>query len=338
MAEAFERRCAVPAGELLYLGRDDVAALDLPMLDVLDAVTESFRRKGRGEVQMPPKLGVDAGSGAFAHAMPAAVPAAGALGVKWVSAFPRNAARGLPTIHGLIVLSDATTGRPLTVMEGGLITALRTGASAGVAARHLAQPDSAVAGLLGCGAQARTSLRALAAVLPALAVVRCYDSDAMAAETFVNDMGQALPGLHFALCDVPGEVVAGAAVVVTAIPMGMAVPPPLGAGLLEPGALAVALDYDAAWSPAAMAACERVVCDDVVQARATAAQGDHLAAAPLDDALDLGEIVAGRRRPRRSPTDHTLCLNLGIATHDVLTAKLVYDRARQRGIGSRLPL
>lgn len=325
-------------GELLYLSRDDVAALDLAMLDVLDAVTESFRRKGAGEAQLPPKIGVSAGDGAFAHAMPAAVPAAGALGVKWVAAFPGNPARGLPTIHAVIVLSDTATGRPLAVIEGGLVTALRTGASAGVAVRHLARPESARLGLLGCGVQARTSLRALAAVLPGLVTVRCYDVDAMAAEGFVGDMERVFHGLHFAVCDAPAKVVAGADVVVTAIPMGLPGPPPLGPGLLEPGALAVALDYDAAWTAAAMAECERVVCDDVAQARATAAQGDHLAEAPLGRALDLGEIVARRRRPRRSPTDRTLCLNLGIATHDMLAARLVYDRACERGMGRRLPL
>ena len=325
-------------GELLYLGRDDVAALDLAVLDVLEVVTESFRRKGAGEAQLPPKLGVSAGGGAFAHAMPASVPAVGALGVKWVAAFPGNPARGLPTIHALVVLSDTATGRPLAVIEGGLITALRTGASAGVAARYLARPESAQLGLLGCGVQARTSLRALAAVLPGLVTVRCFDVDAMAAEAFASDMEGALQSLQFVIRDAPEEVVAGADVVLTAIPMGLPGPPPLGAGLLEPGALAVALDYDAAWTAAAMAECERVVCDDVDQARATAAQGDHLAAAPLDDALDLGEIVARRRRPRRSPTARTLCLNLGIATHDLLTARLVYDRARERGVGRLLPL
>ena len=79
---------------LLYLNRDDVAGLGLPMADVLAAVEESFRRKGRGEVGLPAKIGVEAGGGAFAHAMPAFVPAAGALGVKWVGSFPGNRRAG----------------------------------------------------------------------------------------------------------------------------------------------------------------------------------------------------------------------------------------------------
>jgi len=326
------------AGEMLYLSRDDVASLELSTLEVLEAVEESFRQKGRGAAQLPPKVGVDAGGGAFAHAMPAAVPAAGALGMKWVAGFPDNAARGLPTIHALIALADPTTGRPLAVMEGGLITALRTGASAAVAARHLARRASAVAGILGCGVQARTSVQALAAVLPALAAVRCFDVDAVASEAFVNDMEDSMQGVEVVVCDAAEEVPLGADVVVTAIPMGLPEPPPLGPGLLEKGALAVALDYDAAWTPAAMTQCERVVCDDVAQARATAASGVYLGEAPLERALDLGEVVARRKRPRRGSDERTLCLNLGIATHDVVVARLVYDRARERGVGRRLPL
>jgi len=326
------------ARELLYLSRDDVAVLDLGLLDVLEAVEESFRQKGLGAAQLPPKSSIAAGEGAFAQAMAAAVPAAGALGLKWVSVFAANRERGLPTTAGLIVLSDTETGLPLTVMDATLITALRTGASAGVAARHLARSDSAVAGVLGCGVQARASLPALAAVLPTLASVRCFDVDALATETFVNDMEGALRGLEFVVCDAPHEVPAGADVVVTAIPMGLPGPPPLGKGLLERGALAVALDYDASWSTAAMTACERVVCDDVRQARATAAQGSHLREAPLDAALDLGEIVAGRAVVQHSRRRRTLCLNLGIATHDVVVARRVYERAVERDVGTRLPL
>ena len=325
-----------PDPTLLYLSRADVEALALPMSDVLDAVEESFRRKGLGEVQLPPKIGVDAGDGAFAHAMPAFVPGAGALGVKWVAVFPGNPARGLTTTTGLIVLDDAATGLPLAVMEAGLITALRTGASAGVAARYLARPDAETAAIVGCGVQGRSSLRALAAALPALRRVRCRDAVAAAAQAFVDEMRVVLPELDYTVCDSAADAVGQADVVVSAIPMdGQA--PPLDAGVLPAGALAVALDYDAAWTPAAMAACDRVVCDDLAQTLATSAAGVHLTAIPALD-TDLGLIVAGRAPARTDPGARIFCLNLGLATHDVLTARLVYDRARAADLGRELPL
>ena len=91
----------------------------------------------------------------------------------------------------------------------------------------------------------------------------------------------------------PEDVVAGADVVVTAITMTADIRPPLGPGLLRPGALAVALDYDAAWSGAAMAECDRFFCDDAATVRATQAAGVRLAGIPGEIAGDLGELAAG---------------------------------------------
>ncbi len=321
---------------LLYLSRADVAGLDLPMTDVLAAVEESFRAKGRGEVQLPAKIGVDAGGGAFAHAMPAFVPAAGALGVKWVGAFPGNPALGLPTVSGLIVLADPATGLPVAVMDAGLVTALRTGASAGVAARFLARPGAEVAAIVGCGVQGRSSLRALAAALPGLREVRCRDVSEVAAQRIVEELGALLPDLELRPCASAPEAVLGADVVVTAIPMDGG-RPPLDAGLLARGALAVALDYDAAWTAAAMAECDRLITDDRSQTLATKAAGAHLASLPEIDA-DLGAVVAGLEQGRLDDGQRILCLNLGVATHDVLTARLVYERALAAGAGTRLPL
>ena len=321
---------------LLYLSRGDVAALELPMSEVLDVVEESFRRRGGGEAQLPPKIGVEAGGGAFAHAMPAYVPAAKALGLKWVAVFPANTGHGLPATSGLIVLADPATGLPLAVIEAGLVTALRTGASVGVAARHLARPDAATAAIVGCGVQGRSSLRALRAALPGLRAVRCRDVAAEAARSFVDEAAAAMPELAYEICGSASEAVRGADVAVSAIPMAGG-PPPLGAGLLAPGALAVALDYDAAWTPAAMAECDRVVCDDTGQTLATKAAGAHLVDIPPID-TDLGLIAAGVAPGRRSPDERIFCLNLGMATHDLLTARLVYDRARAAGLGVELPL
>ena len=220
---------------LLYLSRDEVAGLDLPMADVLDAVEESFRRKGRGEVGLPAKIGVDAGGGAFAHAMPAFVPAAGALGMKWVGVFPGNPALGLPTVSGLIVLDDPATGLPVAVMDAAIVTALRTGASAGVAARFLAREGAAVAAIVGCGVQGaracgagRGAARAARGALPRLERRR-------RAEPRRRARAAAFPASSCASAARRPRRCAGADVVVTAIPMDGG-RPPLDAGLLGRGA------------------------------------------------------------------------------------------------------
>ena len=138
------------------------------MLEVVDAVDAGCAAKGRGEVVMPPKLSLHGEGDAYSQVMAATLAGDGGLGAKWVTLFPQNAARGLPITNGLVVLSDPETGLPSAVMDAATITAWRTGASVGVAARYLARPDAAVLGVLGCGVQARASVRALAAVLPGL--------------------------------------------------------------------------------------------------------------------------------------------------------------------------
>ncbi|RKY60680.1 MAG: ornithine cyclodeaminase family protein, partial [Candidatus Latescibacterota bacterium] len=109
--------------KLLYLSRADVEAVGLPMRRVIELLEDAFREKGMGRVEMPPKPGVHPRPDAFIHAMPAYIPATGAVGVKWVSGYPENTKRGLPYISGLIVLNDPDTGLPCCVMDATWVTA-----------------------------------------------------------------------------------------------------------------------------------------------------------------------------------------------------------------------
>ena len=308
------------------------------MLEVVDAVEAGCAAKGRGEVVMPPKLSLHGEGDAYSQVMAATLLGDGGLGAKWVTLFPQNAARGLPVTNGLVVLGDPATGRPSAVMDAATITAWRTGASVAVAARHLARRDVTTAGVVGCGVQARAAVRALAAVLPGLREVHCYDEDPDRMVDFGQDLRPELPQVTFGYCATAAAAVDQAGVVVTAITMTADVRPPLGPGLLQPGALAVALDYDAAWSPAAMAECDRFYCDDVATVRATQAAGVRLAGIPSEIDGDLGELAAGLIVGRRREDERLFCLNLGMALEDVLTAVLALRRARELGAGRELPL
>ena len=323
---------------LLYLTRAEIEGLGIAAAEVVDALDGGLREKGRGEVVMPPKTSLHGPERAFCQVLTAWLPGSGGLGVKWVTIFPENAAKGLPAVGGLVVLSDAATGRPRAILDGAVITAWRTGASAALAARYLARPDVDCVGLLGCGVQGRAGVVALAAELPGLRTVRCHDTVPAAAAAFFDEAVTRLPHLDVVVCDEPGAVTTGAGVVVTAITMSDDVPPPLGAGLLEPGALAVALDYDAAWSSAAMAECGRFFCDDTPQLSATRAAGPRLQGIPETIAGDLGELAAGLVEGRRDRGERLFCMNLGLAVEDVVTARLVLERARERGVGTLLPV
>src|SRR5688500_14459750 len=118
----------VPEG-VRYLSRADVEAVGLTGAEVIEILDGVFRAKREGAVEMPPKIGVHPRADAFIHAMPAYLPGADAVGIKWVAGYPENQALGLPYIHGLLTLSEPDTGRPLAVMDATWITEVRTAAA-----------------------------------------------------------------------------------------------------------------------------------------------------------------------------------------------------------------
>jgi len=324
--------------ELVYLSRADVEALGTTMRDVLEALDVGFAAKGRGNTEMPPKPGIHTRPDCFIHAMPAYVKELDVAGLKWVAGYPPNPARGLPYITGLLVLSDCETGVPLAVMDCAWVTAMRTGASAGISAKYLARAGSDTAAIVGCGVQARTSLKALAEELPTLAEVRCYDLLPEATARFIAEMAAMFPALRFETCASAPEAVHAADVVVTAVPIVVNPKPDLDAGMLKEGGLAISLDYDSAWTGAAMRECDKFCSDDVGQLLATKEHGVYFGGIPATISADLGELAAGLKPGRQSDAERIFSMNMGIAVDDMMTAKVVYERALELGAGVRLPL
>ena len=259
-------------------------------------------------------------------------------GLKWVSGYPPNTAKGLPYITGLLVLNDCETGVPLAVMDCAWITAMRTGASAGISARYLARAGSDTSAIVGCGVQARTSLMALVEELPTLSVVRCYDLFPEATRRFIADMAARFPALRFVTCASAPDAARPADVVVTAVPIVVDPKPDLDAGMLKEGGLAVSLDYDSAWTSAAMRECDKFCSDDIGQLLATKEHGMYFGGIPAAISADLGELAAGLKPGRESESERIFSMNMGIAVDDMVTAKVLYELAVARGAGVRLEL
>jgi alanine dehydrogenase len=135
------------------------------MAEAIQAVREAYVQLSAGQAVVPLRtpVPVDKREGVTLF-MPAYLTASDALGAKIVSVFPGNLERGLPTIHAVVVVVDAETGRPVAIMDGTYLTALRTGAASGVATDLLARSDARVAAIFGAGAQARTQLEAVCTV------------------------------------------------------------------------------------------------------------------------------------------------------------------------------
>jgi ornithine cyclodeaminase/alanine dehydrogenase-like protein (mu-crystallin family) len=321
-------------GQLLYLSRADVAAAGLDVKTMIGLLETAFREKGHGRVEMPPKPGIHPRPDSFLHAMPAYIPAMKSAGIKWVGGYPANQSLGLPYITGLLVLNDVETGLPYAVMDCTWITAYRTAAASALSATRLARPESRTAGILACGVQGRSHLEALAAVFP-LARVFAYDVRRDVQDRFVDDMRAQFDFEVVGVPDPRGAVV-DSDLVVTSGPILKHPDPTIPSGWLRAGAFASAVDFDSYWSGAALAEFDKVTTDDLAQFHYYRAAG-YFQQTP-EPCADLGELVAGLKPGRERAEERTLAVNLGLALDDMAVAPAVFHLARQRGLGTPLPL
>jgi ornithine cyclodeaminase/alanine dehydrogenase len=321
--------------QLLYLSKKDVEAVGLKMAEIIESLEITFRAKGEGRTEMPPKPGIHpGGADSFIHAMPAYIPDLKSAGIKWVSGFPENPEKGLPYITGLLILNDAETGLPISVMDCVWVTAKRTGAATAIAARYLARPDASVVGVLGCGVQGRSNVEALNVLFP-LKKVKAYDVDEKAVAQYQKEI-QSRFDLQVEPVAAPREAVSGCDMVVTAGPILKTPHATIQAGWLDDGAFASLVDFDSYWHPAAMHETVKFCTDDTPQLRSYQQMG-YFQDIPEIHA-DLGELVTGQKPGRQTPAERTMTANLGLALDDMAVAPLLYQRAKEKGIGTWLPL
>jgi ornithine cyclodeaminase/alanine dehydrogenase len=319
---------------ILYLSREDVETVDLPMARIIEALESMFQEKGAGKVEMPPKPGIHTRPDSFIHAMPAYLPSANAAGMKWVSGYPGNLPKGLPYITGLLILNDPETGLPLSVMDCTWITGKRTGAATAVAAKHLARTDSKTVGIVACGVQGRSNLEALSCVFE-LKAVRAFDIVREVSKRYSQEMTERLQVEVLPVKSLE-DAVCGLDIVVTSGPILKDPDPPIGAGWLGEGSFACPLDFDSYWAGPAFREIDRIATDDLAQ------MGYYRSIGYFKDTpevhTDLGEIVTGQKPGRLSDSERTMSINLGLALEDMATAILIYDEARKLGIGTELKL
>jgi alanine dehydrogenase len=169
--------------ELPVLGHDAVLSAVSPAA-AIDHVREAFLRFHAGDWVMPAKVYLQSPPFGDFRAMPAR--GEGLALLKWITSFPGNPRRGLPTVSGVICLSDATTGQPLMLLDARSVTALRTGAVAAVATQALAATQARSVGIVGCGLHGAWAARCLAAAGYGPGV--CADPVAAAARTLAQEL------------------------------------------------------------------------------------------------------------------------------------------------------
>ncbi len=319
--------------ELLLLDRADIEAVAPPLPEIVDLVEETYRMDGRGEVEVPVKAGVHPGRPhSFLHAMPAWVAGEKALGMKWISYYPGNTARGFPDSSGLIVLNDPDHGHPVAIMEGMWITLVRTAACGAVAARHCARREPARLGLVGCGGLGKWSLRVLSALFPSLTDVVIASRRRESREEFCAAMADEGPW-NLIPADSVEDAVRGMDIVVSSIPQGSE--RPLKADWWTEGMLAIPLDVLTAWEDDAFEAIDMLVADNDAGLRAAAAQRRPDLRLP-GEFVSFGDIVLGNIPGRLSDTDRIMAIPTGLGSVDMPLAWSIYRRAREAGIGTAM--
>jgi len=293
---------------------------------VLKAVEYAFSEYGEGRVIMPPKEYINLPKGDF-RAMPSFLD--GAVGLKWVCVYPDNPQkRNIPTVMGVVILCDPDTGYPISVMDGTLVTQLRTGASSGVASKYLAREDSESIGLVGCGAQAHTQLKAIMETFD-FDVIKIYDISGEVVKKFKGAFSE------YNVKECPIKEVVRCDIVSTVTPVRE---PLVKREWVIPGTHINAIGADAAGKQeldSKIIRDAKVVVDDIKQA----SHGGEINV-PITESIiktddiyaTLSEIVTGRKRGRESD-EITVFDSTGLAIQDMATAKVVYEVAKKKGLG-----
>lgn len=326
----------------LILSEEDVKKV-LSLEEVTDAVESAFRMKGLGHAQMPPKqyLFMKKHNGDL-RTMPAYLEENEAVAVKVVNSHPENPKRhGLPTVMATIILVDPRTGAPEAIMGGTWITALRTGAAGAIAAKHLANPNPKIVGIVGAGTQARTQLMGLEHVFETIEEIRVWDRTEKTALKYAEEMRIRCNQASIFSVKSIKKAVQGVDIIVTATPSRK---PLVSAEWVNKGTHINCIGADAPSKQEldpALLVKSKIVVDDWSQS----CHGGEINV-PLAKGIikkrdvwgDICEIVAGLKQGRTSPEEITVFTSTGLAIQDAAAAKIAYQKAVKQKIGEQIDI
>lgn len=323
----------------LILNRNDVISV-LQMQDCMDVVEKAFAELANGTAVLPLRTGIKPPDGISLY-MPAYLKEMGALACKVVTVYKDNPSKyNLPTTIGKVLLQDINTGDVTCIMDGGYLTAVRTGAASGVATKYLARDDkNQVAGIFGAGVQAKMQLWAVACARDiGKAIVYDISDDAMS--KFISEMSIKL-NIGIVKAKSPEEVLQ-ADIICTASSSAT----PLfdgklvkdgthinGIGSHSPGARELDTDIikRSLFIGDSREACFSEAGDIMIPLKEGAIDESHFYA-------ELGEIITGKKKGRVNKAAITLFKSNGLAIQDAATAKVVYERAVAKGIGTKVEI
>ena len=260
-------------------------------------------------------------------------------GIKYIPSKPHNPKKyNLPRANAIIIINDPDTLMPACIMDGTMVSAMRTGAASGVAAKYLANPGSKVMGLIGGSVQGITQTMALKAGVPSLEVCKIYDLNPDTAKRFVDYMKDKLD-MEFVIVDSPEKAFRDSDVISTAT---MARQPYVSSDWYKPGAFHAEISF---WDtpPEALKDFSFVVVDSWYQVKH---HGVDVSWRAVRDGIipesqirgDMGKIVVGEIPGRQDEKQKIFFNPIGLGIHDLSEAHRVFQNAAKMGIGRKLPL
>ena len=317
----------------LLLNREDVQKV-LNMKDCIEVVENAFAELSNGTAILPLRNNIVSPEGLSLY-MPAYLKEMEALACKVVTVFKNNPSKNLPVIFGKVLLQDTNTGDVICIMDGGYLTAVRTGAASGVANKYLARKDeNQIIGIYGTGVQAKMQLWAMKETV-SISKVLVYDINSEASDSFAKETAE-LYGLNVVKAENSDDLLE-ADIICTATSS----PTPLFDGSkLKPGThinnigshtpnareLDTATVKRSKFIGDSKEACFSEAGDIMIPLQEGAFKEDHFYA-------ELGDLVTAKKEGRTNAEEITVFKSNGLAIQDSATAKLIYDKAVAAGIG-----
>jgi alanine dehydrogenase len=320
--------------ETLLLSRSDIEAV-LTMKDSIRVVEDAFKEKAEGIVQMPSRtwLYFTEYDGDFST-LCAYLPKMGIAGMKADGYNPNNPQQGLPRVTAIVILNDPKTSFPICVMNGTLITGMRTGAVGAVAAKYLARKDSKVICIIGAGVQGRFQLTGLNEIF-SIEEVRVYDILTDASKKYATEMSKKL-GIPVEPCIDAEKAVRGADIIVTVTPSRK---PIVMEEWIKPGVHINAIGSDEPGKEELdpnILKKAKIVVDDYREAMHRGEINVPLSKGIIkkeDIYAELAEIVSGKKKGRESHDEITVFDATGLAIEDVAVGWEAYKKAKEKNLG-----
>ncbi len=328
--------------QTLLLSEQEVSEL-LSIEEVMEVVESAFRENALGYAQMPPKVYLKfLKYNGDLRTMPSYLERKGVSSVKVVSSHPDNAKNfGLPTVMATILLVEPKNGQLLAIIGGRTITAMRTGAAGGIAAKYLAKKNPKTVSFIGTGVQAKSQLSALMSVFPSLQEIKAWDMSSTAKEAFVAETRNKKNKLKIVSANAAKDAVTETDIVVTTTP---STKPLILDSWVSNGIHFNCIGADAPLKEELDPAILKrsiIVVDNWEQASHSGEINVPVSKGIISKEnirAELGEIIAGNKLGRSSLNEITVFDSTGLAIQDTVTAELVYRKAINKKIGQFISL